>query len=195
MTFPWGFKAEANRISIGMRRELGLESHSPLCPWSLAEHLAIPVISLGKLGQENPDIRRHVDFLTTVESGVFSAVTVFHGSYRLIVHNDGHKPNRQRANIAHELAHALLHHPPHPPFCKHGMRVYNRQLEDEANWLGPALLVSNEAAHWAVSSGLTGEEAARHFGVSKYLMRFRLNKSGALRIAHYRHKPYDVPSK
>jgi hypothetical protein len=185
MTFARGFKAEANRISVIMRRELGLDSHAPLCPWTLADHLSIPVIGLRDFAQGRPAIARHVHYLTTAASGVFSAITVFHGSYRFVVHNDSHATTRQRANLAHELAHALLHHPAHPPFCKRGKRVFNQQLEDEAAWLGPALLVSNEAAQWAVRSGLNEAEAALHFGVSRELMRFRLNKSGALRLANY----------
>lgn len=183
--FVRGFKAEANRISIEVRTELGLEPHSPLCPWRLADHLAIPAIPLSKLAAEKPIVERSVDYLLNIDPGIFSAVTIFDGSYRLIVHNDGHAPTRQRANLAHELAHALLNHPPHPPFCKHGRRVFNRQLEDEASWLGPTLLVSNEAAQWALRSGMTEKVAAHHFSVSNDLMRFRLNKSGAVRLANY----------
>jgi hypothetical protein len=185
MTFPRGFKSEANRISVQMRIELGLEPHSPLCPWRLAEHLSIPAIPLRKIAEENPTIEGEVNYLLNVDSGVFSAITIFDGSYRLIIHNDGHAPTRQRANLAHELAHALLNHSPHPPFCKHGRRVFNRQLEDEASWLGPTLLVSNEAAQWALRFGMTEETAGLHFGVSRVLMRFRLNKSGAVRLASY----------
>lgn len=186
MTFPRGFKSEANRISIQMRTEMGLEPHSPLCPLRLADYLLIPAMPLRKLAEDNPAIAAEVHYLSTVDSGVFSAITIFDGSYRFIVHNDGHAPTRQRANLAHELAHALLNHTPHPPFCKHGRRVFDRQLEDEANWLGPALLVSNEAAQWALRSGMTVETAGLHFGVSNVLMRFRLNKSGAVRLASYR---------
>lgn len=185
MTFPWGFKAEANRISVQIRTELGLEPHSPLCPWRLADYLSISAIPLRKLAKENPGIEGKVDYLLNVNSGVFSAITIFDGVYRFIVHNDGHAPTRQRANLAHELAHALLNHAPHPPFCKHGKRVFNRQLEEEANWLGPTLLVSNEAAQWALRAGMSEEEAALHFEVSRNLMRFRLNKSGAVRLASY----------
>lgn len=185
MTFAHGFKSEANRISVQMRTELGLEPYSPLCLWRLAEHLSIPAIPLRKLAEENPAVEGEVNYLVNIDAGVFSAITIFDGSYRFIVHNDGHAPTRQRANLAHELAHALLNHVPHPPFCKHGRRVFNQQLEDEANWLGPALLVSNGAAQWALRSGMNVEAAGRHFGVSRVLMRFRLNKSGAVRLASY----------
>lgn len=89
---------------------------------------------------------------------------------------------RQRSNIAHELAHALLMHPPHPPFCSAGSRIYKRDLEEEANWLGPVLLVPNEAARWAMASRMSMADAAEHFQVSEELMEFRFRMSGALLI-------------
>ena len=182
MTFPRGFKAEANRISLEVREELGLEPHSPLCPWDLAENLAIPVLTLNALATQAPEIAGHVDHLTQVQPGVFSAITIFDGHRRTVIHNDGHARTRQRANLAHEMAHALLQHPAHPPFCGQGKRVFDKRLEDEASWLGPCLLVSNEAAHWALRSGLSYDAAARHFEVSLDLMRFRMNASGGARL-------------
>lgn len=186
MTFKRGFKTHANRIALEVRDELGLEDASPLCPWSLAEFLGIPVVSLRSLKQGAPAIAGHVDYLATRGSQGFSAMTVFRGPRRLIVHNDAHAPTRQRSNLAHELAHALLLHPPHPPFCEDGQRVYDRVLESEAGWLGPVLLVPNEAARWAAARELTEQHAAQHYGVSVDLMRFRLRMSGATRIAQYR---------
>ena len=185
MKFERGFKTHANHIALAVRQELGLEPHAPLCPWSLAQHLAIPVVPLRKLAEDNPGIVVHVDYLARVESKAFSAITIFSGHKRLIVHNDSHMLTRQRSDLAHELGHALLMHPPHPPFCSTGKRVFDRVLEDEAGWLGPVLLVPNEAAHWVVATGLTDDSAARHFGVSRKLITFRLGVSGARRLASY----------
>jgi len=185
MKLERGFKAHANKIAIEVRQELGLAPYAPLCPWNLADHLAIPVLPLRKLADDNPTLVGHVDYLARVASNVFSAITIFSGHKRIIVHNDGHVLTRQRSDLAHELGHALLMHPPHPPFCSGGKRVFDRALEDEAGWLGPVLLVPNEAAHWVVTTGLTDDGAARHFGVSRKLIRFRLGVSGARRIAGY----------
>jgi len=186
MNFPRGFKTRANQLALEVRDGLGLEHASPICPWSLAEFLGIPIVSLRSLKQGAPAIAGHVDYLATRGSQFFSAITVFREHRRLIVHNDSHAPTRQRSNLAHELAHALLLHPPHPPFCENGKRVYDRVLENEAAWLGPVLLVPNEAARWAATCDLPESEAARHYGVSGDLMRFRLRMSGAVRIAAYR---------
>jgi hypothetical protein len=186
MNFPRGFKAHANRLALEVRDDLDLNSISPLCPWALAQNLSIPVIPLRELSEGRPSVAEDVDHLAYRDPDVFSAITVFRGPRRLIVHNDAHAPTRQRSNLAHELAHALLMHPPHPPFCSKGQRIFNSKLEAEANWLGPVLLVTNEAARWVVSRRMNEREAAQHFSVSVDLMRFRLRMSGANRIAGYR---------
>jgi Zn-dependent peptidase ImmA (M78 family) len=187
MKFERGFKAYANRIALEVREDLNLHSTSPLCPWSLADSLSIPVLPLSSFAREgDSELAGHVDYLANRQPKVFSAITVFEGTRRLIVHNDAHATVRQRSNLAHELAHALLIHPPHPPFCVNGQRVFDSQLEAEAGWLGPVLLVTNEGAHWTTNENLPDAEAARHFGVSMDLIRFRLRMSGAIRLRQYR---------
>lgn len=185
MTFERGFKSFANKIALEVRDELELDPHSPLCPWKLADYLGIPVITLAELAKADPTVSHHVEHLARRASQVFSAITLFDGGKRSIVHNHGHAPNRQRSNLAHELAHALLMHPPHPPFCASGQRVYERKIEAEAGWLGPVLLIPNEAAHWAVARGMSEETAANHFEVSQPLAKFRYRMSGAGKISHY----------
>jgi Zn-dependent peptidase ImmA (M78 family) len=105
----------------------------------------------------------------------------------LIIHNDAHDRKRQAANIAHELAHGLLLHPPKPPFDSTGSRHYDPMLEAEANWLGPALLVSDEAALLIVERKLPMNIACSRYGASEPLIRMRLNVSGAaIRVARRR---------
>lgn len=185
MKFERGFKAYANKIALEVREELGLESHDALCPWDLAAHLEIPVTTLQALANANPRLAGHVDYLARRQPRVFSAITLFDGPKRFIIHNHGHAPTRQRSDLAHELAHALLRHPPHPLFCSRGQRIYNRILEAEAAWLGPVLLVPNEAAQLVVARGMSEDAAVRHFGVSRDLLKFRLRMSGAHRINRY----------
>lgn len=185
MAFERGFKAHANKIALDVRDELYLKPHAPLCPWILADHLGIPIITLAILKDNAPDITEEVNHLSRRESQAFSAITLFEGSRRRIIHNHGHALTRQRSNLAHEIAHALLRHPPHPPFCESGQRVYNKNLEDEAGWLGPVLLVTNEAARWAVARRMPEESAAQHFGVSRDLIKFRYRMSGAQKIGYY----------
>ena len=107
----------------------------------------------------------------------FSAVTIFvgrHGRRRLIFHNDSHAKTRQRANIAHELAHAIR--------CHSASSMFNSdpEAEDEAAWLGPTLLVSAEAALHIAKQNIPRADAARMYGVSQDLLTMRLNVTGAL---------------
>lgn len=68
-----------------------------------------------------------------------------------------------------------------------GMRNYDRAMEEEANWLGPALLVSDEAAMHIAALGLTIAKASDMYGVSEPLVRMRLNVTGAYqRVANRR---------
>lgn len=178
MSLRRGFKAEANWYAREMRKELGLAPHSPLCPWKLANHLGFPIVSLSAYQLAAPEA---VTYLHS-ESGQeeFSAITLFFGSSRLIVHNDAHSLKRQAANIAHELAHGLLLHPPKATFDANGSRHYDKDREDEANWLGPALLISDEAAMRIALRRMAVETASDMYGVSAPLVQMRLNVTGAL---------------
>lgn len=176
-----GFKTEANWYAREMRRELNIPAHDALCPWKLAEHLDFPVLPLTFYEAVEPKAVAY--FRSRLGQREFSAITIFQGSARLIVHNDAHDPDRQASNIAHELAHGLLLHPPKPPIDEHGSRHYNPVLEEEANWLGPALLVSDEAAVRVVRLGLTVPAAAALYKVSGPVMQMRINVSGARKRA------------
>lgn len=193
MTLRRGFKKEANGLALEARGELDLPPHSPLCPFALAEHLSIPVYTTKQLVALDNTVADHVRMLLNNHASAFSAMTVFEGRRRCIIHNHLHALVRQRSNVSHEVAHALLAHPPHPPSCANGDRVYKRELEEEASWLGPVLLVSNEAARWAVAKRMSLADAAAHFEVSGDLMEFRLRMSGALKIQQ--RKAYGINSR
>ena len=180
------FKTEANAYARDFRAELGLGPHAPNCPSRLARHLAIPVLPLSELNGEIPEV---VGFFSTQGRDAFSAATVFRGVRRLVVHNDSHHLHRQAANIAHELSHGILGHPPSPPLNDNGCRNFDSEIEDEANWLGPAILVSEEAAIHIARQKIHMTEACQSYGVSDELMRMRLNVTGAYsRVARQRGK-------
>ena len=80
-------------------------------------------------------------------------------SSRLVVYNDAHDPVRQRSDLAHELSHALLQHPPKPAIDHRGCRDWDPEMEEEANWLAGALLVSEEAALTIARRGMSPTSA------------------------------------
>jgi Zn-dependent peptidase ImmA (M78 family) len=173
-----GFKTEANEHARELRAELGLAPHAPLSPRALAAHLGIPLMRLSELASVEPAA---VLYLTRSAPDVFSAATLFAGYRRLIVYNDAHHPRRQAADLAHEISHGLLGHPPSPILDEFGCRQFNRVHEEEANWLGPALLISEEAALYIVEQRVTVDAAVSIYAVSRDLITMRIGVTGAQR--------------
>lgn len=176
-----GFVAEANRWANELRDELGLSGHDPMNPWRLAEHLSVPVYKLSELP---PCDER--DALFRKKSGHdFSAAVCFDGPAAFILMNDGNEPKRQASDIAHELAHILLRHPPANPFQTNGVRDFSAEHELEAERLGPTLLVSDNAALRACRLIATGvfhmDALSDAWGISKQVIQMRINLSGARR--------------
>ena len=178
MALKRGFKAEANNLARELRSELGIGARGKLCPWELAKYLHIPILKLSDLSGAIPE---EIGFLMNDGRELFSAVSVSVGLKRTILHNDANPPSRQASDIAHELSHAILLHPPSPPFNDSGDRCFDKDVEDEANWLGYALLISEEAAIHIVKSGWSEAAAAKAYAVSKDVIRMRINVTGARR--------------
>jgi Zn-dependent peptidase ImmA (M78 family) len=181
-----GFKTEAHDIAREIRSELKLAPTDPLDPWLLANHLEIPIYTLSFMKDDAPFAAHQ---FSNVDPAAFSAVTVFCGCMRRIVHNDSHLIGRQSSNLAHELAHALLHHLPTPALNDLGSRNWDQTVENEANWLGGALLVSEEAALMIARNKFSLSQAALRYKVSEDMIRFRLNVTGAQK----RTRPYTRP--
>lgn len=184
MGYRRGFKSEANATAREIRAELGLKDLDKLDPWALAAHLLVPVKPLSSYSHDAPRAVRH---FTEIDPGAFSACTVFDGARRTIVHNDAHLAGRQASNLSHELSHALLLHPPTPAFDDRGCRLWNQNIEDEAQWLAGALLLTEDAALWIVRSNAPVQAAAQRFGISEQMVTYRLNVTGArTRVARAR---------
>lgn len=180
-----GFKTEAAGLAKEIRAELGLGPFHRLDPHKLAQHLDIPVLALSELEESAPDSTRY--FLST-EPDAFSAVTVFSGHQRVIVHNDSHSEPRQNSNLTHELAHGLLHHEPTPALDgMTGCRNFNSTNEAKANWLAGELLVTEEMALAVARGQFTRRDTERQLGVSPQMLQWRLNMTGAYkRVARAR---------
>lgn len=171
MAFRRGFKAEANRIALRVRAQMGLDEIDAVDPVAICAHYDIPLFELSEIAPESP-------FLDPRHNSAFSAVTVPCGYQTAIVHNDTHHIHRQRSNICHELAHCFLGHKSAPPLTSEGHRSRDSEIEEEANFLAGALLLPNEAALYLVGSGLL-PQAQRLYGISKPMLTYRMRVSGA----------------
>ena len=160
-----------------VRSELGLGPLDCLNPHELAIHLDIPVVPLSELAATQLGVRHFL----SVEREAFSALTVFDGHRRMVVHNDSHFPTRQNSNLAHELAHGILLHEPTVALdSTTGCRDWNKTDEEEADWLAGELLVTSEMALAVARGNIDINLAAARFGVSEAMLRWRLNKTGAI---------------
>lgn len=172
-----GFKAGAERIADETRSELCLDETERFDPLSLARHLAIPVLTLANLAVLAPG-NSFEHYFSVMDLDSFSAVTVFRGTRRLIVHNENHHPNRQASDLSHELSHTLLEHLPTPVAGKDGRRYWNPEVEEEAAWLGAALLLPRNGILRMVKAGCSVIDIAASYAVSESLCMWRIRQSG-----------------
>lgn len=177
--FRRGFKTSSEETALKIRRKLELATHAPVDPAVIAQLLVIPVLLLKELG-ELPDEVRHR--LMQDHSDAWSAITVSDGNKHLIVLNPTHAPTRTNSSLAHELAHVILNHEPSMMFVTPqsgvSLRTYNKDQEDEANWLAGCILLPRDALVHIRRRGLTDDEVTAEYGVSPAMFRFRINATG-----------------
>lgn len=174
--FPRGFKQECERLVIEVRHELGVNDASPIDMSALAEHLCIPMTPLGELLLEANVPVEHPHVVEAYNS--VSAVTHFTRRRRRLIYNERHPHLRHRSNLAHELAHALLHHPPEG---ESGSSAQDKAHEAEAGWLGGVLMLPEFQALTVVRTGMTAEQAIEQFELSREMLVYRLRITGALK--------------
>lgn len=173
-----GFKAEAERIALELRAEIGLSARARLDPMSLASHLAVPVISLSDLVSTAPAAVAH--FTRGSGRSHFSAATVYLSEYkRIIITNPGHSDARRGNSLCHELSHIILEHDSEAPISSRGERAWNGDHEREAEWLGACLLIPADAAVHAARQGHDDATVADAYGVSKALATWRMRMTAA----------------
>ena len=173
-----GFKTYSERLVQGVRTEMGLGDLDPIDMEALARHLHIPYWPLSRFLEAAKETKACIN-VSEIYSSV-SAFTFFEGRRRRIVFNDEHGPARHRSNMAHELAHALLQHPPRDSGAG---EVAEENNEAEAAWTGGVLMLSAHQARYIAASRMTSGRAEQLFQLSPEMLRFRLNVTGAAKMA------------
>jgi Zn-dependent peptidase ImmA (M78 family) len=164
---------------MSVRAELGLTPVQPLDPRALAEWVGVPVEPISCLTGDG--LAAFVDHFRSDGQTMFSAVTIFpdYPSHRrVILYNDANPRARQNSDIAHELSHGLLLHEPRHAIVN-GCRDYNRDEEEEANWLAGCLLIPRQAAVRLAQSRAPKAQLVAEFGVSEKMYDWRLDVTGA----------------
>lgn len=169
-----GFKAHAKRAGLALRVEHGWAADSRIDCFELAAAMDVTVLGLSDL-----DACDAVHQLLRVDPNCFSAATLHSEDGIAVLLNDGHAPERQASNLAHEIGHVALTHEGAPVLSDSGCREHDAEVEIEANYFGSVLLVPDAAVLRLARAGLTIAQAADELGVSTQMMQWRYNDSGA----------------
>src|SRR4051812_801083 len=141
-TLERGFKAWAERTASALRRELGLSLLEPLDPRRLANHLDVRLLRPDQVKGLPTQI---VHQLLEVDPWGWSATTLVLPTTTIIIYNPKKSSGRQSSDVIHELAHIILGHEPCTVVLSEdgevSTRTFDQKQEDEANWLGWALLL------------------------------------------------------
>ena len=176
MALPRGFKAKADRIAIGLRRQMGIRDQDPINVDALSAKLGLAILQLSSFADACPDEVAH---LTDDHPSEFSASLLRLGNRCVILENDRHSPGRRSSNLAHEMAHYLL---AHNPTALNGSFSHGRRdpdIERQADCLASHILIPNAAAHRIVWKPDSQDDICRQYGVSRQMLDYRLNTSGA----------------
>ena len=172
--------------AIGLREFAGLKKpDEPLNPFELARFaklLVVPFEAIQDLLSE--EMREHLlGEGSNKWSGGASGVPLPDGR-KLIILNPTHTPTRHQATLMEEICHVFLGHKPSrlavKNYNKQGQEIardYNESDEEAAYSIGAAALVPYSALRDFVQKGKTSREIARHFGVSRELVEYRMKVS------------------
>jgi len=177
--FNRGFKTSCENVARQQRRQLNLLPSDPLNPWTLAQHLGIAVHSVEDVPGLAPDC---MQTLLRDDPDSWSAVTVSSGGRSVIILNSSHSRPRLASDLVHEIAHILLgHSPARVDVTEDGclmLSMYDRNQEDEANWLAGCLLLPRDAVVFIRRRRLELTAAAQKYGTSMEMLNYRIRVTG-----------------
>jgi len=183
-----GFKAEAERKAASARADMGLAATDKLCPWQYAEYLGVLVYEASELDLE-PE---HASQLLVRDPDSWSGMTLLDEGVHVVVLNSTHLAPRRASTLMHELAHIILEHAPaEVDVSPSGLVLlsdYSTEQEDEADWLGAALLLPEPALILLRSQGYSIEAIAQKFGVSDQICHWRCRMTGVEKRMAFRRR-------
>jgi Zn-dependent peptidase ImmA (M78 family) len=175
VTLPRGFRADAERKAISLRKDLGLKPNDPINIMILADNLNVKVLSAEKLVDKDK-----LEELERIQSFSFSAATFEVDHRHFIVTNPLRSPGRLSSDVAHELAHILLKHELNEVRELDGVsfRTCRPDEEEQATSYGATLLLPRPVLMAAAHRGMTPQDIATEHNVTVEMARFRFNSSG-----------------
>lgn len=173
-------KADCKRLALELRAENGLGLMDAFDPWKLAACCGVEVFGLMTL----PLDHAARDHFTVTRPEVFSGALIPVGNGAVIIENDAHPEVRRRSTMGHELAHVVREHRFGASLVdERGCRLADQTQEAEAAELAAELLIPFEAAKLLARKRATNEAVALQSGVSVEMARWRMDATGARKIA------------
>ncbi|MGH9819048.1 MAG: ImmA/IrrE family metallo-endopeptidase, partial [Pyrinomonadaceae bacterium] len=172
-------RASGLREFAGLRRD-----DQRLDPFKLAWYAKLLVAPFDAIEDLSEETRSHLlgDGKDMWSGG--AASRMLPNGQKLIVLNPTHGKNRHSATLMEEVCHVFLGHKPSRLAIKNTnkqgkaiARDYNQEIEEEAYSTGAAALVPYSSLKRFVEAGKTSREIARHFGVSRALVEYRIKVS------------------
>jgi len=115
----------------------------------------------------------------------WSAVTVVVNTKVVVVLNSSHSAARQASDLTHELAHRIRGHQAREvSLTEDGIMLlssYDKQEEEEADWLSGCLLLPREALILIRHKRLDDADAAAEYCVSAKMLSYRMAMTGVNR--------------
>lgn len=184
-----GFKAAADRHAADLRKAIGCSEHETIDLSRVARHLKVAVLAADKvLGDIEPLQALHEE-----QEGAFSAATFILPGRVVIVYNPidlngnhitptaAKQDGRTRSNVAHEFSHLVLGHQVREVQNIAGYSFFtcSTEQETEANWLAGCMLLPRRLLLTSAYRGDTDDAIAYNCNVTKQMVTFRMNVTGA----------------
>jgi Zn-dependent peptidase ImmA (M78 family) len=170
-----GFKNGSEKKSLELRRLLNLKPHEYLSARELASYYKVKIIT----PEEVPRFDKQC-IMKLLKYDVWSAVTLKRDNTFAIILNTDHSIARQESDLFHELAHIVCGHDM-SGFVKIGdtyFRRYNKEQEEEAEWLGGCLHIPRKCLEWAFRSNMSPQDISNNYTASDELVTYRINVTG-----------------
>jgi len=147
--------------------------------FDLASHLGVLVWNADKVPGVSSEA---LNTLLVEDPDSWSALTVRAGGKSVIIMNPTHAGGRRASDLSHELAHLILDHTAaRVDISEDGLLVlesFDRQQEDDANWLAGCLLLPRPALLEEMKAKKSNLQIATKFAVSKQMVEYRVNVTG-----------------
>lgn len=183
--FKRGFKSWCERYAAEKRKELGIKLTDPLDAKALAKNLGVLVWLPENVPSITNDQLRILLRNDGQTASDWSAVTVIVADKKLVILNSSHSEGRQSSDLMHELAHIILEHKSlEASVSSEGVLLlseYDKELEEEADWLCGCLLLPREALVSIKIRRIDLAQAAKDFRVSLKMLRYRMSMTGISR--------------